>query len=533
MKWALSWLKTNSVMLINSGSLVGATFVNSVLGFLYWWVAARLYTPDVVGASSAAVSSMMLLGTFCMLGLGTLLITEIPRKPEQAVPLISISLLVVGVAGAAIGLLFAVIAPLLTSQFSYLNTTFTDPIAYAAGVSLTPIVLVLDQALMGLLRGMEQFYRNTIFAVVKLIALWLASLLFAHLTGMNVYTTWTLGNLFSLLVVVPALLKSKRPLREYFPQLKLLRRLGKDAVQHHLLNTMLQFTSFALPTIVTVMLSTRVNAIFYIAWMLVNFIYYITSALTIVLHAMNSAQHSTLGQKARMTIGISVVTSVVACLILQIGTTQILGVFGSIYVDGTWTLRVLLLAAFPLIIKNHYIAICRIQDRVKQAMWLIGPGCIVELVAAIGGAAKGGLLGLTIGWVAAVFLEAIFMLPAVARVVMVKKSAVAPQEDVFMDEAAEAIWLIETTRLPAIDTGRIPIVKPIHSSSSVSATPRPAWSASVADPAHRKTHHLKPLRLEHLTTAPEQDDSLADQNDLVPHHGDPLLIERRNTARPY
>jgi hypothetical protein len=143
------------------------------------------------------------------------------------------------------------------------------------------------------------------------------------------------------------------------------------------------------------------------------------------------------------------------------------------------------------------------------------------------------LLGLTIGWVAAVFLEAIFMLPAVARVVMVKKSAVAPQEDVFMDEAAEAIWLIETTRLPAIDTGRIPIVKPIRSSSPVSATPRSAWSASAADPAHRKAHHLKPLRLEHLTTAPEQDDSLADQNDLVPHHGDPLLIERRNTARPY
>jgi len=70
-KILIQWLKTNSVMLINAGSLVGTTVVTSFLGFVYWWIAARHFPPDVVGIASASISAMALLGGFCILGLGT------------------------------------------------------------------------------------------------------------------------------------------------------------------------------------------------------------------------------------------------------------------------------------------------------------------------------------------------------------------------------------------------------------------------------------------------------------------------------
>ncbi len=44
------WLKTNRVMLINAGSLVCTTLVTGVLGFAYWWVAARQFHPDARGS---------------------------------------------------------------------------------------------------------------------------------------------------------------------------------------------------------------------------------------------------------------------------------------------------------------------------------------------------------------------------------------------------------------------------------------------------------------------------------------------------
>src|SRR3712207_3210155 len=92
------WLNPNWTILANTGSLIGTTAVTSVLGFLYWWLAARLFPPEAVGLASAAISAMMLLGTMGMLGLGTVLIGELPRQRSEASQLITTSLLVAGLA---------------------------------------------------------------------------------------------------------------------------------------------------------------------------------------------------------------------------------------------------------------------------------------------------------------------------------------------------------------------------------------------------------------------------------------------------
>lgn len=59
----LRWIGNNSVMLINAGALVGTTVVTSMLGFAYWWLAARRFPPEAVGVASAS-AAMVLLGGF-------------------------------------------------------------------------------------------------------------------------------------------------------------------------------------------------------------------------------------------------------------------------------------------------------------------------------------------------------------------------------------------------------------------------------------------------------------------------------------
>src|ERR1043166_5042244 len=115
MKILLSrWIKANKAIFVNAGSLVGTWGLNSGLGFVYWWLAAHEFAPQDVGIGSASISAMMLLGTICMMGLGTLLITELPRQPEQAGSLISTSLIVVCVVGGCAGSVFALVAPELS-----------------------------------------------------------------------------------------------------------------------------------------------------------------------------------------------------------------------------------------------------------------------------------------------------------------------------------------------------------------------------------------------------------------------------------
>src|SRR5205085_3208605 len=102
------WIKSNRVMLVNSGSLFGTTTVTSMLGFVYWWLAARQFTPEAVGFASAAISAMTLLGTFAILGLGTLLLGELAQQRGKEVSLISAALILVGAVGGLLGLAFAV-----------------------------------------------------------------------------------------------------------------------------------------------------------------------------------------------------------------------------------------------------------------------------------------------------------------------------------------------------------------------------------------------------------------------------------------
>jgi hypothetical protein len=360
----------------------------------------------------------MLLAGGSILGLGTLLITEIPRQPEQAGSMISTALIVVGVVGAVVGALFALIASHLSPGFQPLGASWIDLSTFAAGVGFSAMGLVLDQALIGLLKGSLQFWRNTFFALIKLVALLAVAFWPSSQPGMKIYATWMVSSGFSLVIIsLNVAVKPAWRSKNYLPQWVLLRKLGLAAVQHHLLNLTLQAPTLLLPVLVTILLSARMNAWFYVAWMLVSFVFIVPGALTVVLHAINSAQQATLGRKARLTMGVALAVSIAANLVLQFGTSQVLGLFGKAYAqEASWCLRILALGAFPLIIKNHYISICRIQDKIVKAMIGMLPGGALELGAAAVGAYVAGLSGLSLGWVAALCIEAAFMLPTILAV---------------------------------------------------------------------------------------------------------------------
>jgi len=189
-----------------------------------------------------------------------------------------------------------------------------------------------------------------------------------------------------------------------------MRKLGPAALQHHFLNLMVGAPTQVLPVLVAALLSAKMNAWFYVSWMIANFVFFVPLALTTVLHAMNSAQQSSLRHRARVTLGVAFVTSLVAVCLLELAAKQVLGLLGSSYAEhATWCLRVLLLTAFPSIIKSHYLSFCRIQDRLGNAMRAILAGGVLELVGAALGARLGGLSGLGLGLVLAATVEALFM----------------------------------------------------------------------------------------------------------------------------
>jgi O-antigen/teichoic acid export membrane protein len=408
-------------------SLVGATTVTSGLGFLYWWLAARAFSPAAVGFAAALVSAMTLLGTISDLGLGTMLIGQLSRQPEQEWPLITAALLTTGVIGGLLGLAAAIISPAFSVELAPLGGSAGTIGLFALGVSLTGISLVLDQALVGLLQGHLQFWRNTVFAAVKLIALGGAAWWMAERVGLALFATWVGGLVVSLLGVIGIIMTRNRGRTWRRPQWTSLWSLGRLSLAHYGLNLALNIAPLTLPLVVTALLTATANAYFYAAWMIASFLATVPLALTVSLYAVGSAAPTELSRKIRLTITLALVVGGVGSAGLLVGADLILRIYGATYAEHAgWSLRILGLCVFPVIIKNHYVAIRRVQRRVASAALAMAGGGLLEVALAASGAEIAGLTGLCMGWLVALCLEAILTMPAVYRAVV--PSAVPARE---------------------------------------------------------------------------------------------------------
>jgi len=99
----------------------------------------------------------------------------------------------------------------------------------------------------------------------------------------------------------------------------------------------------------------------------------------------------------------------------------------------------------------------------------MAPGGLLELCAATLGARLGGLSGLSLGWIIAISIESVFMSRTVYQAIrFTGSSSPIPTEEEYM--RTEAIWLIETSSLPAIghlgiepiclmETSILPVIK--------------------------------------------------------------------------
>ena len=148
------------------------------------------------------------------------------------------------------------------------------------------------------------------------------------------------------------------------------------------------------------------------------------------LYAAASAQPGTLAHKIRLTLSLALAASVLANVVLLLGTSQVLDLFGHRYAEqAAWSLRILSLESFPFIIKNHYIAVSRISGRVAHAARITIITGLLEVGGATLGALLGGLTGLSLGWFCTMCIEAACMSRTVFKAAQFTGSSAMPAND--------------------------------------------------------------------------------------------------------
>ena len=404
----------NHDLLHNAGSLVATSGLTSVFGVVFWVVAARGFSQQAVGYGAAAVSAMTLLGTIGMFGLGTMLIGELPRHHDQA-GLFTAALLASGFGSLVLGIGFALIALAFGGHFPEISGTPARLVLFAVGVALTGATLVLDDGVIGLLRGGVQLSRNLAASALKLAALPIAAIVLHDAFGVGLLLAWVVGTLLS---VVPAAIMLRRGGARIFhrPDWARLRRLGKVALAHNWLNLAIATPPKLIPVLVTVVVSASANAAFYVAWMIASFLFMVPASLSIVLFAIASSAPELLAEKLRFVLRLSLVIGIPAMIALALVAHPVLSIFGPSYARlALIPLWLLIFSYIPGLPKAQYIAVCRATGHVSRAAVLLTVSACCELGAVVIGGKLGGLNGLTLAYVSVGVVEGIVTAPTVLR----------------------------------------------------------------------------------------------------------------------
>jgi O-antigen/teichoic acid export membrane protein len=493
-------LKGHVDLFLNAGSLMATTLVTSAFGFAYWWVAAHLAPQAAVGQASAAVSAMTLIGTIGMFGMGTMLISELPSVARGKWDLISTCLLTAGTAATAGGLFYVLAAHLWAPSLKDALGGGLGTVLLVVGIALNAMTLVLDEAMVGLLQGPLQLMRNAWFSLIKLLLLGLVAIIPGlALTGPVLLLTWVAGIVTSTAILF-RVLRRRGMIDSLRPRPSLMRGRGRATFDHNLLNLATYLPRAALPLIVTATLSAEANAAFYTAFMVLSFMAMVPGNVALTLFAVTAGDRGALRGKVRVGLLICLGGGLPASLVVFLLSEQIMGLFGAGYAESAGqALAILSLTYIPFVFHHFFLAISRVQNRLRGAGIFSVFAGVTELLAAWWAGTHGDLNDLVTAVAVVMAVETVLVAPTVLKVVF------APVAD--MSAVSEGVNVMSTTSLTLHERAWLPLeyIRTVGPLTGVDAARvrNALIGLHAADPTHRAVSRLdrSGARWQHMDAA--------------------------------
>lgn len=396
----------------NGYVLMFTTVATAILGVAYWVLAARSYSAEVVGVTSALLAALTLLSGAAQLSLNGALVRFLPVAGRQTPRLIGYTYALSVLAAAALGLVFGLTAGSWSPTLRFLSELPALPLFVGAAIAWT-IFPLQDSVLTGLRQTPWIAVENITFAILKIGLL----LVFAPMPhGAGLFASWAVPTLLSL---VPVSLLIVRLIPRHITQTAAqaseisTRQIGRYAAGNFPGWLFFLASTTLLPIMVADQLGTSANAYFYLPWT-------IASSLNLVaLNMMTSLTVESAADQSRLELycyralvqSLRLVVPIVA--VVAVGAPYILLIFGRGYADeGAWLLRLLVCAVLPNTIVSLYIASARVRNHPWAIVVVQAVLCVITLGLSAILLPRLGIAGAGVAWLTAQ--------TSVAAVVLVK-----------------------------------------------------------------------------------------------------------------
>ena len=358
-------------LLRNSIYIMGSTVATSAIGYLYWVVAAHIYSVYDVGLASAFISAMTLTSTFANLGLGSALVQMLPRREAGYAWSLTLNVCItMGILTSLLGgIIVAIALPFLSPQFAMARYNAVYTLIFIMGVTLWTVATLLDQTFVAERATGNMAVRNAVFALLKLPLM----VLLVQVGALGIFSSWVLALAATLILAVLVLIPRLK--RGYCLAMRgivgQVRPMLSSLAGHHFINIGGTLPMYLLPVFVAVRLSATDNAYFYTTWMLGSLFFMVSAAVATALFSEGSHVAGEVMRKARASAVIIGMLLGPILLAFLLGRSYILSLFGSSYAQhGLLLLLILMISAVPDAITNIYVSVLRVHRRLRSAALL-------------------------------------------------------------------------------------------------------------------------------------------------------------------
>lgn len=351
----------------NSVYLMAATASTSLLGYVFWVIAARLYPTAAIGDAGSGVSAMAFASLLGAVGGSAAIVGELPgkRRPDEWSATVTTILILTSATSAVTALVTVqVLAHIGRSAFLYRQGVWIA--AFVVGVVATTASQLLENIWVAERQAGWFLGASTFFAAAKLAVIAIPAFIIFGASGILSAWSAVLAATVVGCMLVLTRLYHYRPRTVAFRQQ--IRSMRQSLTGNYAITVGDQGPMYLIPVVVALVVSPVAAGWFYAAYRIGGFYAVFASAVGSTTFAEGSHRpHRALPVAIS---GMKVVLPFIALgmVVTIVGGHLVLSAFGAQYAAHAYTLLVLLsVAAIPDAVVNIYRSVLRVQRRYGTA----------------------------------------------------------------------------------------------------------------------------------------------------------------------
>jgi len=356
-------------------------------GFLFWTVAARLYSQMDVGIATALISSLTLVITLSRLGFDTALVRFLPSKEKSRA--LSTTLWVTLIATLIAAAIYLLLVPYITPELVPLRDYFLVFILFALANSFESIA---ENALLAVRRADLRWMLH-LFLSARILLLFPFALLGSFGIFSSLGVAYLVVILFSFLLVRRNFGITREISREY------LRETFRFSSLNYLASILASIPTLLFPILIMNLLGAEEAALYYIAFTIGNLVLIVPDAMTTSFFVEGS-HGANLRKAAVYTLTANYAILIPVILFMFLFGNLLLGLFGSAYLAAFDLLRIISLSALFVTIYNLFIPLQNIRLRVGMVVLLNFIRCVLLLGLGYVLLLHFGVIGIGYAWLA-------------------------------------------------------------------------------------------------------------------------------------